>query len=236
MAVLMCVGMSTACQKEEDVSLQSADNPRAINDKLLVNSTFATGAEGWVGDYTDYSTAQEGIMEFQFKHESLPAPLDRSKKSLLLSGHNRSDDLFLFIKRKVTGLRPSTTYRLVFEIELASKYPTASFGIGGSPGNSVFLKVGATAVEPQKEKMDNFYGFNLDKGFQSSGGKDMMVLGTIGIKGEKEEYELIQRSNAQQPFAATTNDKGEIWLTIGTDSGFEGLTTLYYSRVKVMAL
>lgn len=27
---------------------------------------------------------------------------------------------------------------------------------------------------------------------------------------------------------------GEIWLIIGTESGFEGITTVYYTRVNVV--
>ena len=32
---------------------------------------------------------------------------------------------------------------------------------------------------------------------------------------------------------ATSDDQGRLWLLFGSDSGFESLTTLYYTRVTV---
>ena len=34
-------------------------------------------------------------------------------------------------------------------------------------------------------------------------------------------------------FNVTTSDDGTLWLVVGTDSGFEGITTLYYDRISV---
>lgn len=31
----------------------------------------------------------------------------------------------------------------------------------------------------------------------------------------------------------STNERGELWLFVGTDSGFEGRTDVYYDRVEV---
>jgi hypothetical protein len=46
------------------------------------------------------------------------------------------------------SLNPNTNYTVTFDIELASNAPDGSIGIGGSPANSVFLKAGATLIEP----------------------------------------------------------------------------------------
>jgi hypothetical protein len=34
-------------------------------------------------------------------------------------------------------------------------------------------------------------------------------------------------------FNARTASDGSLWIAIGTDSGFEGITTLYYDRIAV---
>lgn len=218
----------TACQNDETV------NPGTNN--VLVNSDFNTGTDGWTGDYTDYGVQQEGIMDFSFKHEGLPAPLSTTDKALKLSGSNRSDDMFMFVKRKLTGLKANTEYQLRFDLEIASQYGDNSVGIGGSPGSSVFLKVGASATEPVKVKKNDFYELSIDKGNQSSGGKDMVVIGHVGAGNDVTQYKLIQRNNGEKAFKAKTNDKGELWVIVGTDSGFEGITTLYYNRIKVTAI
>ncbi|MGA0556313.1 hypothetical protein ACO2Q8_06670 [Larkinella sp. VNQ87] len=200
----------------------------------IVNSDFQANTDGWAAEITDYATTQEEIIEFQSGHKALPAPLDANKKSFMLSSHNRSDDLFMFLKKKVTGLEPNQTYRVTFDVELASQYATNSVGIGGSPGGSVFLKAGASVTEPKKVKEGDEYRLNIPKGNQAEGTETVPVLGNIGIGDDATGYKLIQRSN-EQPITIKTNDAGELWLLVGTDSGFEGLTTLYYNKIKVVA-
>ncbi|MBD2752313.1 hypothetical protein [Spirosoma validum] len=200
---------------------------------LPYQSNFQYDSNGWSANIVDYGTAQDTSMRFKAAWTSLPTPLDGSRKSLMLESMNRSDDAFMFLKKKVTGLQPNTDYSLLFEIELASQYATNSVGIGGSPGGSVYLKAGATSIEPVKELKDNYYSLNVDKGAQATDGKDAITLGNVGIGDDVTGYKLITRSNANKPFTARSNNNGELWLLVGTDSGFEGLTTLYYSSIKV---
>lgn len=213
----------TACQ-QENASLQPG---------LPYQSDFQRNADGWTAGISDYGVDQKDIMEFESAHTGLPAPLDATRKSMMISSMNRSDDAFMFLKKKVVGLEPNKDYSLLFEIELASKYATNSFGIGGSPGSSVFLKAGASPVEPVSQLTNGFYSINIDKGDQNNDGKEAIRLGDIGIGNDLEDYTLITRSNTNKPFVARANAQGELWLIIGTDSGFEGLTTLYYSKINV---
>lgn len=53
---------------------------------------------------------------------------------------------------------------------------------------------------------------------------------------DMEEYLLIQRSNVWKPFTVKMDSNGEVWIIIGTDSDFEGKQSIYYTRIKVMAL
>ncbi|GAB4019993.1 hypothetical protein GCM10028808_59650 [Spirosoma migulaei] len=203
-----------------------------VQSNILYQSNFQQNQDGWTADIADYSTQQQDI-RFESGWAGLPSPLDTTRKSIRVSSMNRSDDLFMFLKKKLTGLQPNTDYRLVFDIELASAYATNSIGVGGSPGGSVYLKAGATATEPAKVLDDDFYTINLDKGNQSTGGKDAALLGNIGAGEDVTDYKLITRTNAENPLTVRSNAAGELWLVVGTDSGYEGLTTLYYSNIKV---
>jgi hypothetical protein len=49
---------------------------------------------------------------------------------------------------------------------------------------------------------------------------------------ENKPYVSLQCTHIRR-FAATASDTGELWLLVGTDSGFEGKTTLYYQRISV---
>jgi hypothetical protein len=200
------------------------------------SSNFSTDQEGWVGDFADYPVGADdsSFYELRFAYTNQPANLGPVQKAIMLSGNNHSDDLFMFIKKKIDGLQPNTDYNVVFEVELASNAEKNSVGVGGAPGESVYLKAGATIIEPKKIIDGNYYRLNIDKGNQSSGGDDMEVIGNIAV--ESAEYNLITRSNSNQgaPFIVRSSTLGELWLIVGTDSGFEGITTLYYTKINVV--
>lgn len=194
---------------------------------------FQTDYQGWSGDFADYPVTDSVFYELAFKRTNLPAPLDTGRYALMITGSNHSDDLFMFIKRKITGLTPNKIYRLLIDIELASEAPTNAVGIGGAPGESVFLKAGATMAEPRKIDTEGFYLMNIDKSNQAAPGADMDTIGHIGVSDTTTVFSLISRSNAGRLFTITTDDRGAVWVCIGTDSGFEGVTTLYYSRISL---
>jgi hypothetical protein len=126
-----------------------------------------------------------------------------------------------------------------FVITLASDAATGCVGAGGPPGEGVKLKAGASAVEPLSVLQPNGYlRMNVNIGDLTLGGTAASVAGKIanGIPCEKAAptfpFALIQRSH-QHIVNVMANESGELWLLVGTDSGFEGLTRLYYQSIKV---
>lgn len=194
---------------------------------------FSGGASGWIGDFADYPVGEADSYELDYEISTLPEPLDENEAAFVLSGTNMSDDLFMFMKKKISGLSPNTTYNADFTVEFATNVPDGTPGIGGSPGESVFIKAGATQVEPVPVEDDmDYYRMNIDKGNQSQGGSDMVVVGDFSNDTDQEVYVLKTVSN-ETPFTVTTNQNGELWIIIGSDSGFEGNTTIYYNMVGV---
>ena len=156
-----------------------------------------------------------------------------------MAGHNRSDDLFMYIKRSIDGLRHNAIYQIEFEVQIATQIPVGTIGIGGSPGESVFLKAGAASIEPvpivETGLIQDFYRLNVDKGNQSQSGRNALVLGNIAKESGdlSTMFELKTLSNIQRPLEARTNRNGRMWIFVGTDSGFEGRTQLFYTQVSV---
>lgn len=192
---------------------------------------FAQGTDGWTGDFADYPVGLETFYELVFEHDTLPEPLDQGQMALKQSGNNHSDDLFMFIKRKFTGLEPGKVYYITFTIEFATNVADNMMGVGSSPGESVYLKAGAAAIEPKKAKDDqNFYRMNIDKNNQSQSGEDMVVIGDFSNDTDQTVYTLKTVTN-ESPFGVSTDETGSFWIIIGTDSGFEATTTIYYNSV-----
>ena len=212
----------------------SGDNDTHSGQLNLVYE-FMSDADGWIGDFADYPKRKEADYRLRFAYTKLPKPLDTDKGALMLSGNNHSDDLFMFIKRKVTGLSPNTSYAITFIVDFASNVADGMTGIGGSPGEGVIVKAGATSFEPIKllDPSDRYYRMNIDKGNQLHGGRDMVVIGDFSNDTDKNVYTLKTVTNSA-PFQARTDDSGRLWLIVGTDSGFEGITTIYYNRIEAI--
>lgn len=194
---------------------------------------FTTGYEGWTGDFADYSENDSVLCELEFIRTTLPAPLNTSKYALKITGKNRSDDLFMFIKRKISGLLPNTTYQLLISVDFASIARTNVAGVGGSEGEGVIMKAGATIVEPLKTIIKGYYRMNIDKSDQIEHGSDMDTIGNVGVSDTTSVFTLVNRNNSTHLFVITTDANGEAWVCIGTDSGYEATTTLYYNQITL---
>ena len=225
-SLLVLLIIFAACENDRDT------NPVASKE---FNFNFQTDAEGWIGDFADYPNEPnvENFYELQFSHSKLPSPLNSSDGALRQSGKNHSDDLFMFIKRKIAGLVPNTNYNIDVEIEIATDAASGAFGVGGAPGEAVSIKAGASTKEPLKVlDNSNFYRLNIDKGNQSNGGADMKVIGDFANGTTLFIYKLkvLRTTN---PISVKSNSNGEVWVVVGTDSGFEATTTIYYNSIKV---
>ena len=126
----------------------------------------------------DYPPAHEEIYELTSGHRALPPPLE-SRSGLFISGVNRSDDLFMFFRGPIAGLTPGATYAVEVSLEIATSTPSGCVGVGGAPGESVWIKAGMTAEEPLAVLDDSYLRMNIDIGNQSNSGAQAVVLGNV---------------------------------------------------------
>ena len=193
---------------------------------------FNQDAEGWIVGFADLPVNHDqSTFELDHGHRQLPDGLEGS--GIFIQGHNRSDDLFMFLKRQVEGLRPNTQYMVQVSIDLATNVPAGLVGIGGAPGESVFVKAGASTDEPIAVEGDNQHlRLSIDKGNQAQSGESMVVIGDVASPDVADsEYQIKNLSTGDRTLSVEADSEGRVWLIVGTDSGFEGLTSLYYSRI-----
>jgi hypothetical protein len=200
-----------------------------------IQFTFPSSNDQWKGDFTDYPVGQEVFYELAWGWENLPSPIEKLEKGLYLSGNNHSDDLFMFVRRKIIQLKPNTKYALTFSVLIESNIAAGAIGIGGSPGESLFFKVGGSTEEPKKSAVNDFYFLNVDKGNQAQGGNNALVIGNLANPAVDPEHPtyLPKELHSDYPLVVESNPKGELWIFLGTDSGFEGATKFYIAKVNV---
>jgi heat shock protein HslJ len=208
-------------------------------DGLEITYTFDDDEEGWITGFADLPAERDDAI-YELDSEWREMPDDLAGYGMYMQGHNRSDDLFMFLKREIDGLEPGATYQATFRLVLASDVPPGLSGVGGSPGESVYVKVGATTIEPlvEEDPTDGWLRMNIDKGNQANEGEDMINIGDMAnpnlTPASAGSYELMEQTSSGRDFEVTADEDGVVWFIAGTDSGFEGLTTLYYDTITVV--
>jgi hypothetical protein len=218
---------------------------QATPSPLSLSFDFRQGSLGWEAGFADYPPATDtpGLYNLTAGIRSLPPELGVSGTGFFVSGSNRSDDLFMFLKRRLDssdGIVAGQTYQVSLTIVFASDAQSGCPGAGGSPGDSVGLKAGATPAEPiavlDNSPLFSWLRMNVGKGDPGSGNFAASTTGTIanGIPcgSAPRSYISIQRTH-QHTSLVNASSTGKLWLLVGTDSGFEGTTALYYQRIDV---
>lgn len=212
------------------------DGSRSI--ALDFTAEDAPDAHGWEAGFADYAPEQDAIMEFESGHEPLPDAPAGEGHGLLVGATNRSDDVFMYWTGPVQNLAPETSYSVRFTVEFATDSPAGCAGIGGPPGESVRVKSGITTVRPEAKLVDGNWRMNIDKGNQSTGGTDAILIGNVANEesgcGVGERVWELKTLESDGAFVLNTDADGTAWLTVGTDSGFEGRTELYYTRIEAV--
>ncbi len=72
----------------------------------------------------------------------------------------------------------------------------------------------------------------MDESNQANGGPAASVVGDIGNGTDTASYVFLRRRHVYTTIV-TADAKGRLWLMVGTDSGFEGTTGLYYRKINV---
>ena len=113
---------------------------------------FRNGALGWQAGFARYppATNNDDVYELRAELRSLPQDLAVSGAGFYFQAKNHSDALVMFMKRRLDpadGIVPGQTYQVNFTLVFASNEQSGCGGIGGSPGDSVSLRAGASPSE-----------------------------------------------------------------------------------------
>jgi hypothetical protein len=210
--------------------------------KVTRHYTFEKGSAGLLPAFCDYNLGTDGLDLFA-EVRRLPKEVKVSGKdrnAYYIQSVNRPDDIFMYLKgvlSEADGLVPDKDYQLSFQIDFASNSRNCP-GVGGSE-SSVWLKAGGSTLEPVPVlQTNNYLSINVDKGHQQEGGKNLGLIGSIwnGQEcAEKPRYILLRR-DYEHPFPIRSSSSGaQLWFAVGTESGYESLTGVYYYSIKLTA-
>lgn len=203
--------------------------------KIVFQADFAEDSQGFEPIFADYSIDDDGLDKYgmEFRYDEIPVSGEESY-GLYIASSNRSDDIFMGYVKELAGFDASTEYTFDISFKLATKVEGGLMGIGGSPGEAVFVKTGIASEYPivgtAEDGVERI--INVDIGSQSQGGNDLAVVGDMTKPdGVAEGFVFKEISIA---CTAKANAEGHVYLIIGTDSGFEGFTEYYLDDITVM--
>lgn len=204
---------------------------------LVVADTFESGSDGWSHAFADYppddATAMPELYGLDAGVRDLPIS-GGGQRAYALAGTNRSDDLWMALVKRITGLEPSTRYTVRFEVRVASSAPSGCFGVGGAPGEALILKAGAIpgpVVTGTEQR--NLVWVRPDKGPQSLAGPDAVLLGNMANGRPCDDPAAFVLLSRDGTHTATSDAAGEMTVFVGTDSGFEGRSEFFYDAIRL---
>jgi hypothetical protein len=205
--------------------------------QVILSFDFAGGsALGWEAGFADYHEGMDMRTEAGIR---LLPPEVGPGSGYYLSGWNYSDDLFMFLRRRLgpsDGIAAGRSYVVRFEVTLATSAGRDCAGIGGAPGESVYVKLGAAPLRPEPVLVGDELRMSVDKGNQAEGGVHASVAGTISadepLPCSNAPFVDLVRTHTHR-YAIPASSEGDLWLLFGTDSGYEGFTSIYVRRIEV---
>ncbi len=200
---------------------------------------FDDDAEGWEPGFADLPADDQDFFELVGEWQRLPEELG-SGGALFSSGQNRSDDLIMYWIHEIGDLTASTPYLVETVMVLGTNQPSGLVGIGGSPTVSVFVKAGGSAAKPEIVVDDlGFERLTVDIGTQSQDGQNARVIGDIDNPDVDREvqppapYAPLALDGTGTGVTVISDAEGRLWLLVGIDSGFEGLTSIYFDQIQI---
>jgi len=156
--------------------------------------------------------------------------------------------------KRLWGLLPNTSYNLNFTLLFASNVGVNCTATGdiGSPGEDVILKVGAIGVEPELGLDGNVWRWrNFVDGPFGQESNNAMIAGLFGTPASNSCSSLnttffLESRNvssnrtmngnitANPTFNFTTNNDGELWVLVETQSIFQSVTSIWWVGIDLI--
>ena len=210
--------------------LSCGDDPRWAEERRW---TPVAGQHGFEALFLDYPVGSEAQFALEWGLEALPEPWS-TRNGIRISGNNASDDLMMVLMRPVDGLAPNTRYEVELEMQFATNEPSGCAGVGGAPGESVYMRLGAAGEKPGVTIVDGNRRASIDLGQQASAGARALSAGNMANGADESfctdpdaPWRLKRADTIGQSLSVTSNEAGRIWVYGLSDSGFEATTTWY---------
>lgn len=211
------------------------------NPLLLSNSIFVDDAEGWEAQFSEYEPGLEDSLKLSFTHDQFMATESIGNVTAVVqSGYATNSDLFMFIKRQISGFKPNTLYSIVFNLELFAQLNEDFNGDLADDNNGSFLKAAVYTIEPDTIVVDDsdhpgkkIVLTNFDKGDGRVSGPNMAFIGKLEFTTPDEAPVLLIGTSEGDDLLGTADSEGKMWMMIGVDTNQPIYQSIFYSYILI---
>lgn len=199
---------------------------------FIASFNFDQGPLDWEGGFSGFAEDARDTLELGFNFDRAPQNFLLSDSLPRLSGDNPHENLFLFVKRKITGLDSNKVYKVDFDIEFLAQ----NLGYGSDTITSQILgimKAGAMTEEPVLQVNNGMVETAFDKGNGLEPGEDLQIIGGIPLPFFQVASELTRGTTEGINIEAATNSSGEMWVTVGVESDVYVHQAYYLYRINL---
>ncbi|MGB7157669.1 MAG: hypothetical protein WBD40_06360 [Tepidisphaeraceae bacterium] len=247
------IRVAEGAEFRQPTALDDGEGEDEVYREVYQRFDFNRGEQGWRPHFADYDPAPgaptdltdvpvpkpESAATFRSEIAPLPPELKGERQGYRLFGTNRSDDLFVFLSRRLSradGLLPNQRYQIVFSIKLATNnHPRA---LGPHEGLVVGSLSRPVEVRFLPDSGARLIGNDGRTRAQPAHGDATVVFEDI----KKTDASLDRFLDYESITLVRTHKTGSssaganLWLFAGVDSGSEGDVEYYFERVEVRLL
>lgn len=204
---------------------------------------FSHDADEWSAGFSGYpADLSAKDLGLTFDHRLLPRGVEETGTALYLAGDNREkgDSLFMFVKREITDLSPSTNYRVHMTLKVTSTSPSELCRNQVLPFDDpirAFIKVGAFHSEPTVDLERGYRRFEVEPAPAAPFSGRLTKVDTIEHSlrncGYPGGFHVLRTYNHNDQVRVTTDSTGSLWTVVGLDTRFGVETTFYIKSIKL---
>ncbi|MBR9998822.1 MAG: hypothetical protein KFF73_07615, partial [Cyclobacteriaceae bacterium] len=160
--------------------------------------------------------------------------------AMVQTGKATNSDLFMYIKKQISGFEPNASYSIVFNVEMFAQLREEFSGDLESTNNGSFLKVSVYTDEPDTVVVEDTQNpeikivrTNFDKGDDRVTGPNMALIGKLTYTDVDETPLLLVGTSQADEILGTANDEGEMWMMIGVDTNQPVYQDIFYSFIGI---
>jgi hypothetical protein len=218
------------------------NNSDELSNPLLIStSVFTEDAEGWEAQFSEYEPGLENSLKLSFTHDKFMATESIGEVTAVVqSGYAANSDLFMYIKRQISGFKPNTSYSVVFTLELFAQLNEDFSGDLSDNNNGSFLKAAVYTEEPDTLTVDDIVNpgkkiviTNFNKGDDRTTGPNMALIGKLEHTSVDESPLLLIGTSEGDDLLGTTDNDGKMWMMIGVDTNQPIYQSIFYSFIGI---